>query len=371
MASALSLVLTPLCQRLAAATGFLDVPKGQMHKQHAKATPLLGGVAIFGAWIATVGLGFLASGSLKVGHMDRSVAEALTGVHLVTGEFAVICLCAFAALLLGLYDDKRPLKAWVKLMGQIAIAVATATWGGVKISVFIQSDALSWCMTVFWLLFIFNSINFFDNMDGLAVGTAFIAFSFFTIAAASNQQFFVASLGAAAAGASIGFWFYNHSPASIFMGDGGSHVLGYLLGVISAKVTYFTPGVSTTHFTILIPLFILAVPVFDTLAVVAIRLYNRKPVYVGDHNHISHRFLHMGMNRKTAVLLVHLTALVAGLGALPLLWGDERTCVVLLIQGACLLLLMSILQYSGKARGSGSSQGSPPEQKGESKQGGQ
>jgi UDP-GlcNAc:undecaprenyl-phosphate GlcNAc-1-phosphate transferase len=109
-------------------------------------------------------------------------------------------------------------------------------------------------------------------------------------------------------------------------------------------LSYYNPGVSTTHLTVLIPLFILAIPLFDTLAVVVIRLRNGKPVYVGDHNHISHRFLHMGMTRKQAVLLVHLSALVSGLGVLPLLWGDEKTCFVLLIQGATFLLLISILQ---------------------------
>ena len=97
---------------------------------------------------------------------------------------------------------------------------------------------------------------------------------------------------------------------------------------------------------VLIPLFILAVPVFDTFAVVMIRLLNHKPVYVGDHNHISHRFLHMGMTRKRAVLLVHLLCLIAGFGALPLLWGDERICMILLVQGLTIFLLLTIIQYS-------------------------
>ena len=96
-----------------------------------------------------------------------------------------------------------------------------------------------------------------------------------------------------------------------------------------------------------IPLFILAVPIFDTLAVVVIRLLNHKPIYVGDHNHISHRFLHMGMSRKRAVLLVHLLCLIAGLGAMPLLWGDERSCLILIAQGVTILLMLTLIQYSG------------------------
>ena len=120
-----------------------------------------------------------------------------------------------------------------------------------------------------------------------------------------------------------------------------------LLAVISARVTYFNPEISASRLSVLIPVFILAVPIFDTFAVVVIRLLNHKPIYVGDHNHISHRFHHMGMTRKRAVLLVHLLCLIAGLGALPLLWGDERVCFILLAQGAAILLLLTSLQYSG------------------------
>ncbi len=350
LAAALALALTPACQRIAAMTGFLDVPKGQQHKLHAKATPLLGGLAIFLAWALTVGVGYLASSGMHPQGIDRAVTESLGGMHSVGREFLVIFLCAFAALALGLWDDKFALRASTKLVVQTIIAATVVTWGGVRISAFIDNSVITWAMSVFWILVIFSSINFFDNMDGLAVGTATIAFCFFTMAAAANQQFFVATLGASCAGACLGFWFFNHSPASIFMGDAGSHFVGFMLAVISARVTYYNPAISTTHLTILIPLFILAVPLFDTLAVVCIRLYNRKPIYIGDHNHISHRFLHMGMTRKSAVLLVHLTALVSGLGVLPLLWGDERTCAVLLVQGVTFILLLSILQYVAGGR---------------------
>ena len=185
-------------------------------------------------------------------------------------------------------------------------------------------------------------------MDGLACGTATIAFFFFTVAAMVNGQYFVACLGASCVGASAGFWFYNHSPASIFMGDGGSHFLAFLLAVISAKVTYYNGSCSASELIILTPLFILAVPIFDAFAVVLIRLKNKKKIYVGDHNHISHRFHHMGMDRKQAVLLVHLLCLISGLGALPLLWGDLRTCFVLLIQGVVIFLLLSLLQSFGR-----------------------
>ena len=132
------------------------------------------------------------------------------------------------------------------------------------------------------------------------------------------------------------------------MGDSGSHFLAFLIAYISTKVTYFTPGVSSTKLNILIPLFILAIPLLDTLTVVLIRLKNHKPIYVGDHNHISHRFWHMGLSRANAVNMVHLLSIIAGLGALPLLRGDLFTSILLVVQGLMLYLMICFLQYAVK-----------------------
>ncbi|MBO4303085.1 MAG: undecaprenyl/decaprenyl-phosphate alpha-N-acetylglucosaminyl 1-phosphate transferase [Lentisphaeria bacterium] len=343
-----SLLLTPLFRIIARKTSFLDIPRCEKHKLHENATPLLGGAAMFSAWILTALSGFLAVKFFLPEAVERNLASDILGIHWVAGDFAVIGLCAFASLVLGLIDDKRPLKAGTKFLGQLVIAAVTALFSNTRISLFVGIPGFSVILTIFWFLFIFNSINFFDNMDGLAAGTATIAFTFFTAAAIWNGQYFVASLGASLAGSVLGFWFFNHAPASIFMGDGGSHFLGYMLALISAKTTYYTPGVSASRMNILIPVFILAVPIFDTIAVMIIRIMNGKPVYVGDHNHISHRFYHMGMTRKRAVLLVHILGLISGLGAMPLLWGDRKSCLILLFQGLAILLLLTLLQHFGK-----------------------
>ncbi len=338
-----ALLTTPVCKRLARKWEILDVPKCEQHKLHANATPLLGGVAMFSAWLLTLLLAALGRG-IQAEYFPE-LTSGLKGVPLILPNFITLILCAAASVALGLYDDCHSMKAWKKLIGQIVIAAVTAAGGGVSITLFIGIPAVSYLLTVFWIVLIFNAINFFDNMDGLAVGTSTIAFVFFAFAAAVNQQYFVASLAALSAGAGAGFWIYNRSPASIFMGDSGSHLLGYLLAVISAKVTYYTPGVSTTKFTMLIPLFILAIPLLDTLTVVLIRLHNRKPIYVGDHNHISHRFMHMGLTRPQAVTMVHLLSLISGLAALPLLWGDARTCFLLIIQGLLIFAQITYLQF--------------------------
>lgn len=348
-----SLVYTPLCRILAMKTGFMDKPAEQRHKGHSDATPLLGGLAICLAILSTIIFGLFASKSLGRQMVTKDVLENLPGVTQVTSRMVFIGVAGIVAMLLGLYDDSFNMSAKAKLGGQFVVAAIAATWGGVEISAFISIPGLPWCLTVFWIVLMMNAINFFDNMDGLAVGTATIAFSFFTLAAAMRGQYFVAALGAAFAGASIGFWFFNHSPATIFMGDSGSHLLGYLLAILGCMVTYYKGDVGDSPFSVLIPVFILAIPLFDLVAVTVIRWKIGKPFYIGDHNHISHRFLKMGMSRKMAVLMVHLLALTIGMSVLPLLWGDERTTVVSLIQGVTILLIISLLQYAGRKESCG------------------
>ena len=343
----IGLFLTPLCQFLAKKFDFMDRPNSQGHKGHQKATPLLGGLAIFTTWVLTITIGLLTIKYINPREFGIPIiVKNIPGAFTVTPQIIVIIVAAFLAMLLGLIDDKWAMSAKLKLVGQITISVIVVLWGGVHLTFFIPNPIISGIITVFWIVLIINAINFFDNMDGLAAGVATIALAFFTLAATVNQQYFVASLGAAATGSALAFWFFNHNPASIFMGDSGSHFLGYILAILSIKVTYYQPNISSTHFPILFPLFILAIPLFDTLAVVVIRLYKKQPIYVGDHNHISHRFLHMGMSRKSAVFMVHLLSLIISLSVFPMLWGDERTIIISLIQAGTILILISTLQYS-------------------------
>ncbi len=342
----LSLGFTPLFQKIAEKTDFMDRPKGEDHKKHDKATPLMGGAAVFSAWMLAIILGYVAANSFSSGTVSRDLSDNISGVNYVEGRVFFVCLGAFLATALGLLDDKMALKAGPKFLGQFLIAAIAVSFGGIKISVFFNNPVIIWCLSVFWIMLLINAINFFDNMDGLAVGTVTIAMALFTAVAAMNGQFFIAVFGALTCGVCVGFWFFNHTPATIFMGDSGSHLLGYLLAVMSGSVTYFSRDYSLTRFPILIPLFVLAIPLFDAFSVVVIRLYHHKPIYIGDHNHLSHRFVKMGMSRKRAVQMVHLMALIIGLSVLPLLWGDYKIDVVILAQAILMLLFMSMIQYA-------------------------
>jgi len=346
MASVFSLVFTPLFEKIARLTNFLDRPDQHTHNRHEKPTPVLGGVAMFLAWIATITVCLLAAFSSQSIRLNADVNNALPGIPLISSRLLFLCLGAFLITMVGFVDDHYRLKASTKFIGQLAVAVLAVWLGGIRVTVFIHSEIVSWAASIFWILLIINAINFLDNMDGLAAGISFISMVLLTTVAIISGQHFVAALGAAGAGSIIGFWFFNHAPASIFMGDSGSHFLGYTLAILSVSATYYIPNVSSTHLTMLIPLFILAIPLFDAVAVVLIRLYLHKPIYIGDHNHISHRFVHMGMDKKRAVLLVHLLSFVIGIGVLPLMWGDVKTAVVIVAQSLAFLLIITILQFS-------------------------
>ena len=346
-ALAASLLLTPLFRVAAVKVQAIDRP-AHNHKRHHDSVPLLGGLAMFCALAITLVAGILMIKYRWLLFCDETLADSMAiGVELSATRFSFVFAGAALALLLGLVDDFLPLSAAVKFSGQLVIALIAVYGGMIKIDMFAGVPFLAAPVTVFWIMLLMNSINFFDNMDGLAAGTSAIALFFFALVSILSGQFFMAALSGATCGAVCGFWYYNAHPARIFMGDSGSHFLGYMLAVIAAGTTFFhSDGVSNFNLSLLMPLLILALPLFDTGMVVAIRTIQRKPFWIGDRNHISHRFVRMGLSRPKAVMLVHLLALCIALGSLPLYWGGTLTAVILLIQNAVLLTAVSLLQFS-------------------------
>lgn len=346
-ALALSLVLTPLFRLAALKLRAIDQP-AHNHKRHHDQVPLLGGLAIFCslAIVLIAGIVLIKSRFLPLG--DEALVESMAnGMAISSVRITFVFLGAVLALLLGLLDDLFPLSAAVKFAGQLLIAIIAVYGGMIKIDMFAGIPFLSAPATVFWIMLLMNSINFFDNMDGLAAGTCAIALFFFAVVSILSGQFFVAALSGATCGAVCGFWYYNTDPARIFMGDSGSHFLGYMLAVISVGTTFYhSDGANSFSLSLLMPLLILALPLFDTAMVVIIRFYQHKPFWIGDRNHISHRFVRMGLSRPQAVRLVHLLALCIALGSLPLYWGGTITAVVLIIQNVVLLTAVSLLQFT-------------------------
>ena len=342
--ASLALFLTPVFAFIARKTGFLDVPASN-HKKHQNATPLLGGAAMFTAWIIAIIAGIIVVRSNFLPALPH-FNGIMPGLISALPNLAVIAGCAALAVLLGLWDDKFAMSAAAKFGGQFIIALLVTVYGGVRLNIFITNQYAVIAVTVFWIMLMMNSINFFDNMDGLAAGVIAIAFGIFAVIAGLNGQFFIAAISSLSCGVCCGFWFYNAAPAKIFMGDSGSHFLGFLAAVTATEVSFFDISYSLSRFPVLIPLLVLALPLFDTAMVVIIRTINKKPFWIGDHNHISHRFVRMGLTRPQAVLLVHLLSLSIGITALPIFWGDFRTAAILVIQALLQLTVITILQFA-------------------------
>ena len=339
----LSALFTWACRLLAPRWGFVDEPKHEAHKNHARRTPVMGGLGMFTAWLCVVASGLLAS---KFSHslLTERISDYFPGISSVMKPLLTIVAGAALLTFWGMADDRKAMHALPKFGGQFVVAALTA-WLGLRISCFWAVPGMNWLVTTFWIMTVINALNFFDNMDGLAGGTAAIAAFFLLFIALFRGQYFVATLSATVCGAACGFLWHNRPPAKIFMGDGGSHFLGYLLAVICVLTTFYVPSEAHTPAPLLIPFIILLVPLFDAVAVVFLRLREGKPFYVGDNRHISHRFTQIGLSRPFAVLLVCLLCFICGVSAVLLLWLPIGGTVLVFLQLAAVLAVISIIQF--------------------------
>lgn len=215
-------------------------------------------------------------------------------------------------LLLGWLDDKHELRPRVKFSGQFLIAALVAA-SGARITLFVHSQLFHYAITILWILTLVNAFNFMDNMNGLCAGLGAVGAWYFAIIAAADGQYLVALIAFLTFGALLGFLPYNFPRAVAFLGDAGSHLIGYLLAVLAILPHFYTPR-HPRKWAVLIPLLVLAVPLLDMFQVVLFRWRNSRPFYVGDTNHLSHRLVRLGLTRTQAVLVLWLAA--AALGAL-------------------------------------------------------
>ncbi len=227
-------------------------------------------------------------------------------------KLGMILIGAVGMVWLGWLDDKHELRPAWKFTGQFCIAALVAA-AGVRITLFVPSILFSYAVTILWILTVTNAYNFMDNMNGLCAGLGVIGSGCFALLAMAQGQYLVALLALLAAGALLGFLPYNFPAASAFLGDAGSHLVGYLLAVL-AILPHFYTAQRSHKLAVLSPLLILAVPLVDLAWVVLLRWCLGQPFYVGDTNHLSHRLVRRGLGKSTAVLWIWLLA--AALGAL-------------------------------------------------------
>lgn len=339
VSAVLAAALTVLVRGLAVRWRVLDHP-GERKTQSAP-VPLMGGVAIVGAFYAVVLLHLLAMLLLErfgMAYVERFLAEALG--HGSKGKLVGILAGGLVIFALGLVDDLRNLNPWVKLAGQI-VAAGLLVLANVRIELFVFSNPwLSALVTVFWVVLLTNAMNFLDNMDGLCGGVSVIAaFSFFLCVVPFEPL--VRYLLLIFAGVTAGFLYHNLSPARIYMGDAGAMFCGYFLATIAVLGTFHVEG--TPRIAVAAPLLALAAPLFDMASVLFLRWRGGKPLMQGDRQHFSHRLVDLGMSPRQAVEFIFLVAAIVGLGGafLPLL--DIRGTVILVVQTAGVFMLIVLL----------------------------
>ena len=340
----LSLALTPLAKWLAYKVGVLDHPSSR--KIHARAMPLLGGLAIFVSFNITILFNFyllLWFYSHKM--LPPDILSNVPGAIRVTKELMVILACGALIMLIGLVDDLRKVPARIKLLCQILVGLLLVMLG-VKITFFLKDPFSSAIITILWVVGITNAFNLLDNMDGLSSGVAVIASLIFFIVSYQSGQFFVSIMLLALGGSLIGFLRYNFYPSTIFMGDSGSLFIGYMMSVLTIKGTYYTVQ-SPTIMPAIMPILILAIPIFDTLSVIYIRLRKRQSIFTGDKNHFSHRLVNLGMTQKQSVLFIYLVALSIGSGALLLNSVNVIGSLIILLQSLAIITIIIILERAG------------------------
>ena len=292
LAFTVALLTTPIAGALAWRIGAIDTPRAR--GLHQFPTPRLGGLAIL-AGVATASLVFLPH--------DQQTNGILIGAAVI--------------VLVGMADDILELSAEYKIVGQI-LAAAIPVAAGVRVTnmtiPFIGridlADWLAYGLTVAGIVALMNVVNFIDGVDGLAAGVCTIAaLTFATISLSLDRQV-AGVLALIVAGASLGYLRHGFHPATVFLGDSGSNLLGFLLGAIVVQGALKTNAVVALAF----PMVILAVPILDSSFVIAKRIKYRQPVYRADRSHFHHRFANIGFSqRKTALYLYAWTLSLAAL----------------------------------------------------------
>lgn len=339
--------LTGIVKRFAQKYGILDHPGER--KVHVTPIPVCGGLAILLTMIIIIGFNLsLFFILLRTGYFN-TLPEWVTKNYpffiRAIPELTVLLISMIVVSAVGFIDDLKGLSPRIKFFFQILVAVLTV-FSGIRITVF-SFPLLNEFLTVVWIVGITNSFNLLDNMDGLSGGvSAIIAFSICAVAV-SLGQFFVVLITVTFMGTMLGFLKYNFAPASIFMGDTGSLLIGYLMATIAILTTFYTKGMPN-YFPVLIPILFMITPLFDTFSVIFIRLRNKKSIFSGDKNHLSHRLNFLGFSKRSSVVIVYILTIISCFSAILLTCVTQLGAYLIILQ-LTFLLALTILLMLGKS----------------------
>lgn len=301
------LITSPAIIRFAKNRGLMDKPDG--HKTHSKPVPTLGGTAIFAGVIAAVFVCF----PFLPERLRPDEIYAILGIS----------LGAALSFIIGLFDDLFGLKPARKFLFQVLIAGGGILFGikigflsGLGGGFIYLPGILTVLVTILWVTALMNAINLIDGLDGLASGITSIAAAAFLILALIQGQLAAALLSAAVLGSTLGFLPYNFHPAKIFLGDAGSLMLGYLLATISI----LGPFKTTTALTVVLPILILGLPLFDTSWAILRRTVARRKISEADNDHVHHQLTKRGLGHRGTVLVLYGVAAILAIIAVIVGW---------------------------------------------------
>ena len=325
---AFTFATTPLVRRFAFKIGAIDIPKDN-RRMHKKPTPRIGGLAIiFGFTVAT----------LCFAQPSRQLYGTLAGAAIIA--------------VMGVIDDCKNLPAKLKFVIQIIAALVVVFAGDIKIDVFTNPNFLSdnpyWVLpewlsvtlTVIWIVFITNAVNFIDGLDGLAAGVSAIMSISLVFISIRVGEYSIAILGIALMGSCFGFLPFNFNPAKIFMGDTGSTFLGFMLATLSIQGVFKSYAVISFA----VPLLILGLPLFDALFAMIRRILRGQSPMTADRGHLHHRLVDMGFSQKQTVFILYAISGVLGITAVLLAESGVLRALFVI----CVLILLLIGSMLGK-----------------------
>ena len=371
----ISVVLCDAVKRISLSRGLVDAAGTEAHKPAADTPiPNTGGVAVFWAVAFPLAAVMAAVWAIPIdtwAQWSPTLAVHIPGLRDSTAVGAWLLASLAALHVTGLIDDRRALGAWPKLAVQLGVASVLATLGGMRVLSLLDGwgtagSVLAVTFSVVWIVVVTNAMNFLDNMDGLAAGVGALAAALYLAATLMAGQWFVAGLCALLMGALLGFLIFNLPPARLYLGDGGSLVVGLLLAVIAIRTAYVYMGpelnpnggdwwvnrkdlwLSGSWYGLLMPFMVLAVPLYDFVSVVIIRLAKGQSPMTGDHNHFSHRLLRRGLSKRAALTVVLLATLATGLGGVMLSRVPGWMAAMLVAQAAAVIAMLALLEFSGE-----------------------
>lgn len=363
IAFAISLVTTWIVRAVSCRAGVTDTAAMPGQIKERRAIPNTGGIGIVaGLLIPIAGMILVATvlgedfarAVLPEAEADR-IAKHLPGLRDKIPLGLGFVGSVLVIHIVGLIDDRRPLGAIVKLavmvLPPLAIALLSETRLLTLLDGYPGGYALSVLITVLWFVAVTNAMNFIDNMDGLSGGVAMIASACFLVAALMSAQLFVSAVLALVVGSCAGFLILNFPPARIFMGDGGSLVLGFTLAFLTTRTTF--TGESPTGeplaggwYAVFMPLVVLAVPLYDMLSVSVIRLRQGRSPMVGDMQHLSHRLVKRGLSKRSAVLVIWGMTAATGIGGIALGSLAPWQAVLVGVQTGLLLAVLAAFEFA-------------------------